>query len=102
MAMRRNGGPVREMIWNGKPERAAEIQEWARNAALLPRWQWSPGDEYARVLVERPFPQSAEWVPLTVGAIVRRIPPHPAAPGQPADKLEEADWPLEVRLPGLE
>lgn len=94
MALRRDSGrPPRRMLWDGTPERAREIDTWARDSALLPRWQWTPDGGEARVLVQRPYPDSAEWVVTPAGSVIRRIEP-------PKDeKMEEADWPLEVSPP---
>jgi hypothetical protein len=80
------------MVWNGKADRADEIDKWARDSGLLPRWQWADGEQ-ARVLVQRPFPDSAEWVVVPVGSTIERVPPHTD------EKVEEADFPLRVTPP---
>jgi hypothetical protein len=86
------------MIWTGTPERATEISIWVRTGGLVPRRQWQPGDEIAPVLDERHNPHRAELVPIPPGTLIRRRQPG----GDPPPKMEEADWPLEVQLPGTE
>jgi hypothetical protein len=58
--------------WDGTPERAAQIDTWARDSALIARWQAPRGDDPARVLVERDFPHSNSWEPVPVGAWIVR------------------------------
>ena len=94
--MRRETTSPRFKVWTGTPDRADEIGIWARTGGLVPRWQWAPGDEFARVLVERDYPDSSEWVQVPVGSVIRRRQP------DPDQKMEEADWPLEIALPGIE
>lgn len=65
--------PPREMVWNGTAERAHEIDLWARNSALVSRWQWRSElpDQPARVLVETEG-ESAVWEIVPVGATIER------------------------------
>jgi hypothetical protein len=69
--LNRKPGQVQEMMWDGTQERSEEIETWARNADLMPRWFWRPGS-VARLLVEREFPESASWEIVPVGSTVRR------------------------------
>lgn len=67
--------PIR---WDGTERRAAEIDVFTRNSALLARWQWSPllPDQEARVLVEPEeddITRSAEWMIVPVGAVISRL-----------------------------
>lgn len=87
---RSSASEPRSLRWDGSAQSATQLSEWTRNAALLARWQWSPGQE-ARVLVERDYPNSAEWVIAPVGAVVRRV---------AVDGLDEKDWPLRVEVKG--
>jgi hypothetical protein len=87
---RSSSSEPRSVRWEGTPDSATRIAEWARNAALLARWQWSPGQE-ARVHVERPYPDSSEWVIVPVGAVIRRV---------AVDGLDEKDWPLKLEVKG--
>lgn len=92
MAQRRDATrPPTKMRWDGTAKRAQEIDQWARNSGLLPRWQWSDGE--ARVLIEKPYPDSSEWVVVPVGSTIERVTPY----GD--EKMEEADFPLVLHVP---
>jgi hypothetical protein len=62
----------RFMTWDGSPEKAAKIGEWARDDALLERFQYRPGvDEVARVLtrhVDGVTSGSFAWAVVVPGA----------------------------------
>ena len=84
---RQDDRPPRRMTWDGTPERAREIDTWARNSALVSRWQWR-GElpaEPARVLLEHPDTSSA-WEIVPVGAVVYR-------------DSDDADAPLGLEVP---
>lgn len=79
------------IVWDGTPARAQAIEGYARNSALLVRWQWRPGvDETARVLEEPEegdLTRSSEWVVVPIGATVYRL------------EARNPDSPLRVRTP---
>jgi hypothetical protein len=72
------------MTWDGKPETARELVDWARDAALLPYAQATPpdrnaaeGSEAAKWQIQIKTPVSAAhgggdvWVGVPVGATIR-------------------------------
>jgi hypothetical protein len=88
---RKSEKPIREMIWNGQPERAAEINQWARDSAFNARWQWRPDQpsQPARVLIQLDGDQGGqEWAPVPLGGVIRRD-------GDPTDQ----DAPLALVVP---
>jgi len=79
----------RRMTWDGTPETAHKLRVWSADESLNTRFAWisqlHTPDE-ARTLVQRPFPDSAEWMPTPVGSVIERL-------------GREDDAPLRVILP---
>lgn len=96
--------PLR-MKWDGTEKTAREIVVWAMNGDLITRFMWNAAlhaPDEARTLVERPFPDSSEWLLTPVGTVIvrqgrsddaplRLIPPlpNPAPEPDPIKVLEE-------------
>jgi hypothetical protein len=84
--MTRPGRPKRSLVWDGTERRAQEIEAWARNSAFNTRWQYNTTraalghDEVARVLIERDYPESDEWVVVPVGSTLSRSGDDPDEP----------------------
>lgn len=68
---------VEPIVWTGHPRRAAEIDEYTRDSALIPRWQYNPAlHTDARMLVqpeEGDLTRSAEWQIVPVGSVISRL-----------------------------
>lgn len=64
-----------QMGWNGTPERGREIEQWARDAAMLPYAQASATDDpdepvQLRIKTQLPDGQGDYWAIVPVGATV--------------------------------
>lgn len=63
------------MVWDGSAATAEAITAWSANSSLTVRFQCNLNlhePDQARTFVERPFPESAEWVITPVGSVITR------------------------------